>query len=428
VEGTARNDWSSTLPAGKNSYFYPSVNTSVVLTDAFPSLQGRILTSLKLRAAMARVGSDAPVYALVPVFLGEANRFGSEPQYRLDSTLANATLKPEITRSDEIGAELALLEGRVSLETSVYRKSTRDQIFDVEISGASGFDKKWINAGEISNKGIEALLSVNVFENPRGFTWTTTFNFAKNRSKVVDLSPGVDAILLASGGFGDVRVEARRGEPYGAIRGYRFRRDSATGAVLIGNNGLPLREASLSTLGNVQPDWTGGWGNQFSYGNFSLNTLLDIKRGGELYSVTQMFGEYAGVLASSLRGREEDWNSPGIVAEGLNVDTRQPNTVRVTSEQYFHGLFGRTENYVYDAGYVKLRELRLTYALPGNWANKILGARAASVAFTGRNLYMWKNVPNIDPEFAYSSRNDQGIEVNMSPNPRSFCMNLRLVP
>jgi outer membrane receptor protein involved in Fe transport len=427
VEGTARNDWSSTLPAGKNSYFYPSVNTSVVLTDAVPSLRGGILTSLKLRAASARVGSDAPVYSLVPVFLGEANRFGNQPQYRLDPTLANATLKPEITRSDEIGAELSLLDDRVTLDASVYRKSTRDQIFDVEISGASGFNRKWINAGEISNKGIEALLNLNVFENPTGFTWSTTFNFARNRSKVVDLSPGVDAILLASGGFGDVRVEARKGEPYGAIRGYKFRRN-ASGALLIGDNGRPLREAQLSTLGSVQPDWTGGWANHFSYGNFSFNTLLDIKRGGKLYSVTQMFGEYAGVLESSLRGREEDWDSPGIVVPGVNVNTGAPNTVSITSERYFHGLFGFTENYVYDAGYVKLRELRLTYALPGSWANRILGARAASVALTGRNLVTWKDVPNIDPEFAYSSRNDQGIEVNMSPNPRSFGMNIRLVP
>jgi hypothetical protein len=178
----------------------------------------------------------------------------------------------------------------------------------------------------------------------------------------------------------------------------------------------------------VQPDWTGGWANHFSYGNFSFNTLLDIKRGGKLYSVTQMFGEYAGVLESSLRGREEDWDSPGIVVPGVNVNTGAPNTVSITSERYFHGLFGFTENYVYDAGYVKLRELRLTYALPGSWANRILGARAASVALTGRNLVTWKDVPNIDPEFAYSSRNDQGIEVNMSPNPRSFGMNIRLVP
>ena len=322
---------------------------------------------------------------------------------------------------------MAMFDNRLTLDASAYSKSTHNQIFDVDVSGASGFTRKWINAGSISNKGIETLLGLNLFRNPTGFSWNTTFNYAKNRSKVDDLAPDVDAVLLGTGGFGEVRVEARRGEPYGVIRGYRFRRDDA-GKLLIGNNGRPLREATQSSLGSIQPNWTGGWANQFRFGNFSFNTLLDIKRGGKLYSVTQMFGEYAGVLESSLRGREKDWNDPGIVVEGINVNTGQPNTVNITAERYFHGLFGFTENYVYDASYVKLRELRLMYDLPESWASKILGASGASIAFTGRNLKMWKNVPNIDPEFAYSSRNDQGIEVNMSPNPRSFGINLRIVP
>lgn len=426
VEGTARNDWSSTLPVGANSYFYPSINTSLVLTDAFPNLQNSVLNSLKVRAAAARVGSDAPVYSLAPVFLGEAQRFGGQPQYRLDTRLANANLKPEITRSDEVGAELSLFESRVTLDLSAYQKSTRNQIFDVSISGASGFDRKWVNAGEINNKGIEALLGLNVLQSPTGVTWTSTFNFARNRSKVVDLAPDVAAIELARGGFGDVFVEARKGEPYGAIRGYKFERD-ASGNIQV-DGGFPLRENTLSVLGNIQPDWIGGWANQLSYGNWSLHTLLDIKRGGKLYSVTNMFGEYAGVLESSLRGRENDWDDPGYLVEGIDVATGQPNTTRITAEEYFHNLFAYTEAYVADASYTKLRELRLSYNLPTAWASRYMRARAVTVALTGRNLYMWKNVPNIDPEFAYSSRNDQGIEVNMSPNPRSFGFNVRVIP
>lgn len=426
IEGTARNDWSSTLPVGANSYFYPSVNTSIVLTDAFPGLRNSVIGSLKLRGAIARVGSDAPVYSLVPVFLGEAQRFGTNPQYRLDTRLANADLKPEITRSDEVGAEISLFQNRVILDASAYKKSTRDQIFDVEISGATGFDKKWINAGEISNKGIETLLTLNLFESRGGFSWNTTLNFARNVSEVVDLAPDVETIVLGSGGFGDVIVEARKGEPYGAIRGFKYQRDES-GRILV-DGGAPLREASLSVLGNIQPKWTGGWANQFSLGPLSLNTLLDVRRGGSLYSVTNMFGEYAGVLASSMRGREVDWDDPGVLVEGIDVATGQANTTRITAEEYFHGLFRYTEAYVYDAGYVKLRELRLSYNLPATWASKFMGARAASIAVIGRNLKMWTNVPNIDPEFAYSSRNDQGIEVNMSPNPRSFGFNLRIIP
>jgi hypothetical protein len=283
------------------------------------------------------------------------------------------------------------------------------------------------------------LLSVNVLQPlaPTGFRWSTTLNFARNRSRVEDLAPDVEAILLGQGGFGDVRVEARKGEPYGAIRGYRYERDD-NGNILV-DGGFPLRENTLSTLGNIQPSWTGGWGNQFSYGNFSVHTLLDVRRGGQLYSVTNMFGEYAGVLKSSLRGRENGAcvartpanaciDDPGVLVPGIDVATGEPNTTRITAENYFHGLFAYTENYVYDAGYVKLREVRLSYNLPDRWANRIMGARAATVAVTGRNLYMWKNVPNIDPEFAYSTRNDQGIEVNMSPNPRSVGFNLRVIP
>jgi len=385
-----------------------------------------VLSSVKLRGAMARVGSDAPTYSLVPVFLGNSQRFGTQPQYSLDTRLANANLKPEITRSDEVGAELSLFNDRVHLDGSGYRKSTRNQIFDVEISGASGFDRKWINAGEISNKGVEALLTVNLLPPTSRLGWNTTFNYARNRSKVVDLSPDVETIQLGTGGFGDVIVEARKGEPYGAIRGYKYARDD-NGNILV-EDGYPVRENDLSVLGNIQPSWTGGWGNQISFGNFSLNTLLDIKRGGSLYSVTNMFGEYAGVLKETEHGRENDWDDPKVLVEGIDVATGQPNTTRITSEEYYHGLFAYTERYVYDAGYVKLRELRVSYNLPGTWARKFFGARAASIALTGRNLHMWTNVPNIDPEFAYSSRNDQGIEVNMSPNPRSFGFNLRIIP
>ena len=426
IEGTARNDWSSTLPLGANSYFYPSVNTSVIVTDAIPGLQGSVLSSLKLRGAVARVGSDAPVYSLVPVFLGESQRFGSQPQYRLDNRLANADLKPEITRSDEVGAEMALFGNRVTLDASLYSKSTRNQIFDVEISGASGFDRKWVNAGEISNKGLEALLGINILESPTGLRWSTTFNYARNRSRVVDLAPDVETIVLATGGFGDVVVEARKGQPYGAIRGYRYLRDAQGRHITTA--GRPMAEDTLSVLGNIQPDWTGGWGNQLAFGNFSLNTLLDIRRGGELYSVTNMFGEYAGVLENTIQGREVDWDNPGIVFDGIDVVTGQPNTRNRTAEAFYHGQFGRTERYVYDAGYVKLREVRLSFDLPSTWASRIMGAQSASLALTGRNLKMWTNVPNIDPEFAYSSGNDQGIEVNMSPNPRSIGINLRIVP
>src|SRR5207249_2261153 len=173
VEGTGRNDWSSTLPAAARSYFYPSVNTSVLLTDALPRLRSRVFDAIKLRASIARVGNDAPVYKTQPVYIGNANKFNGQPQFSLDSVLANANLKPEITTSEEVGAELVMLRNRVTLDASWYHKSTRDQIFNVQIPPTSGFTSKFINAGELSNRGIEALLTVTPLQVPGGITWTS---------------------------------------------------------------------------------------------------------------------------------------------------------------------------------------------------------------------------------------------------------------
>ena len=434
VEGTARNDWSSTLPTSARSYFYPSFNTSLLLTDAFPALRSRVFSAIKLRAAVARVGNDAPVYSLAPVFIGNANKFSGQPQFSLDPALANASLKPEITRSDEIGAELSLLEDRVTLDASWYNKSTHDQIFNVQVSPASGFTSKWINAGEINNRGIEALLTLTPVQVPEGIRWTSTLNFARNRSKVVDLAPGVSTIVLGNGLFGDVTIEARKGEPYGTIRGNPFARDSA-GNILT-DGGLPIA-GPFSVLGNIQANWTGGWANELTYRNFSFSVLLDVRRGGKIVSLTNYLGDYAGTMGSSLRGRETDWNDPGIVVKGIDVNTCQappappncqPNTTRVTAETYFQSLFHLIEPYIYDGSYVKLRELRLSYDLPAKWASWFMGARAVSIAVTGRNLVTWKKIPNVDPEFTYSSRNDQGMEYMIPSNPRSLGFNLRIVP
>ena len=432
VEGTGRNDWSSTLPAAARSYFYPSVNTSVLLTDALPRLRSRVFDAIKLRASIARVGNDAPVYKTQPVYIGNANKFNGQPQFSLDSVLANANLKPEITTSEEVGAELVMLRNRVTLDASWYHKSTRDQIFNVQIPPTSGFTSKFINAGEISNRGIEALLTVTPLQVPGGITWTSTFNFAHNHSEVVDLAPGVSTIVLGQGLFGDVNIEARKGEPYGTIRGNKFLRDSAGNILTSG--GLPIQDPAFSVLGNIQPDWTGGWSNEIRYKSLALSMQIDVRHGGKIVSLTNYLGDYAGTLASSLRGRETDWNSPGIVVKGIDADTCalpggcKPNTTTVTAETYYQNLFHIIEPYIYDGGYVKLRELRVSYDLPANWAAWFFGAQAATFSVTGRNLITWKNVPNIDPEFAYSSGNFQGMEYMIPSNPRSIGFNLRIVP
>ena len=421
VEGTARNDWSSTLPKGGNSYFYPSINTSLVLTDAIPSIKGKGgLSFAKLRGSYAQVGSDADPYQLRTTYAGSSLKFGAYPLYTLNNVITNSVLKPEKTLSAEGGLELGFGDGRVTLDASVYNKATSNQIINLAVSSASGFTSRSINAGKIENKGVEALLSIIAFRN-NDAEWTSTFNYTTNRGRVVELYPGLKTIVL--GGTWLATVEARVGEPYGTIRGYGILKDAKGNWITAG--GFPQAD-TLQVLGNTQPKWTGGWNNSFKYKNFTLNALLDMHIGGSIFSVTNMFGEYTGVLGNTLEGRQNDWNDPGVIVKGVNADGT-PNTTSITSEEYFQSFFEVHERYVYDDTWTKLREVRLSFDLPQSVAAKLY-SQSASIALVGRNLYTWTKVPNIDPEFGYSTGNYQGMEFAALPNPRSFGFNVRLTP
>jgi outer membrane receptor protein involved in Fe transport len=355
-----------------------------------------------------------------------ASKFAGQAQFTLDNTLANAALKPEITQSGEVGLELGFFQGRASIDASYYDKATHNQIYNVTVSAASGFLAKAINAGRISNKGFEALLSVTPVLLSNGFNWTTTFNYARNKSRVEELAPGVNTIVLGQGIFAEVSVEARKGEPYGTIFAQGFDHDPATGLVLT-DGGLPVVSTDFRVFGNTQPTWTGGWSNTLSYKNWNVGALFDIRRGGKIVSETNAVGEYSGVLASSLAGREVDWNNPGYLVNGIDVNTGLPNTIRVTSEKYFQASFPAIEPYIYDNNWVKLREVRVGFDLPARWANR-LSAESMSIAVTGRNLYTWTSIPNIDPEFTYSTGNFQGIEYAIPSNPRTIGFNVRITP
>jgi len=422
VEGTARNDWSSTLPTNNNSYFYPSVSTSFVLSDAFPAMKNNILSYAKVRAAYAQVGNDADPYQLSTTYVA-TNPISNQPRFGLQNTIANPDLKPEKTTAKEIGLELSLFNGRTTFDFSAYDKATRDQIFTIPVSPASGYTLKAVNAGQISNKGIDFLLGVTPVQTAGGFQWTSTFNYSRNKSMVDELSPGITRFVI--GTSWDTNIEARQGEAYGAIFGYGFEHDSATGKIMT-SGGYPVT-LSQRVLGNIQPKWTGGWQNTVRFRNFTLAGLLDYKRGGNIVSITNMWGQYAGVLKETLRGREVDWDNPGVVLDGIDEDTGLPNTINITSEQYYQGIYPSVEPFTYDASYVKLRELRFGMDLPATWASRF-NAQSISLAVTGRNLHTWTKVPNIDPEFSYTTGNFQGIEFAALPNARSWGLSFRITP
>jgi TonB-linked SusC/RagA family outer membrane protein len=423
LEGTVRNDISSTLPKGNNSYVYPSGNLSFVLTEAIPALRSQTLSFAKIRGSIAQVGTDADPYKLATVYNGDSRKFAGLPLFGLDNTIANANLKPELTRSNEVGLELGFLNGRVSLDATYYTKSTKNQILNLTLPPSSGFGSVAINAGEIQNKGAEVLLGATPVRLSNGFEWNTSLTWAKNRGKVVELAGNLQTVQIGSAW--NATVEARLNEPYGVIRGIPFLRDSATGQ-LITSGGL-LQPGARRVMGNIQPDWTGGWSNTLAYKRFVVSALIDIHQGGDIFSISNMFGQYAGVFASSLKGREVDFDNPGVTVKGIDKKTGQPNTTTVTSEEYFHGLFQLHDPFILDNSYWKLRELRVAYDLPTNWAARV-NSRAVNIAFVGRNLFTHANVPNIDPEFSYTTGNFQGMEFAPLPNARSIGLNLRITP
>ena len=423
LEGTIRNDISSTLPKGNNSYVYPSGNLSFVLTEAIPGLRSSTLSFAKIRGSIARVGTDADPYALRTTYAGSSNKFDGQPIFGLNNTIANATLKPELTTSSEAGLELGFFNGRVSFDATYYDKSTRNQILNLTVSPTSGFTSVAINAGEITNKGFEVLLGATPVRLSNGFEWNTSVTWARNRGKVVDLAGNLQSVTI--GGDWNATVEARRGERYGAIRGIPFARDSATGLILTEDGHPTFGERRV--LGHIEPDWTGGWTNTFAYKGVTLSALLDVRQGGDIFSISNMFGQMAGVYKESLVGREIDFDNPGITVNGIDVNTGERNTTTIDSESYFEGLYGVHEPFIYDNSYLKLRELRIGYELPGNWAAR-LNSRAVNVAFVGRNLFTHARVPNIDPEFTYTTGNFQGMEFAPLPNPRSIGFNVRVTP
>jgi outer membrane receptor protein involved in Fe transport len=425
VEVTGRNDWSSTLPKDNASYFYPSVSTSLILTDLFPGMAGNTLTYLKLRGGVAQVGSDAAPYQLQTLFTGSSNKFSGLPLYTLGNTSANAFLKPERTTGSEIGAEMSLWNDRVTVDATYYVKKTRDQIMNLTTAPATGFSAAAINAGQISNKGIEMLLSVKPIARPGGINWTSTFNFTKNKNKVDELAPGLTTVIVAS--QWGANIEARAGQPYGVLFGYAYRRDSATGKLLT-EDGLPIRNTTKKILGNVNPDWVGGWLNEVRYKNYTVSALLDIRRGGENFSIGNWWGTYAGVLDHTLRGREVDWDDPGLVVDGIDINTGQPNDVRVTAEDYNHNQYPTHEPAILPTGFVKLRELRVSWDAPTSFANK-LRLSQLNVALIGRNLITWTDFPNYDPENSTSATNGgTGFDMGAMPTPRSIGINLRITP
>ncbi len=421
VDVTGRNDWSSTLPANRNSFFYPSFGAALVFTEAL-GLRSRVLTYGKLRASWSRVGNDTDPYQLAAVY-GAGTPWGGAPTFTAPDQLPNPSLRPEETTGQEAGVDLGLWNDRLTINATVYQKSTTNQILPVSVSPSSGYTQAVVNSGNVRNRGVELSVTA-VPVRTRDFSWTASANWSKNTNKVLSLYGNVTRVVV--GNYWNVNVTADVGQPYGNLVGRKWQRDSL-GRRVVGSDGLPIQASSQQVLGNYNPDWVGGLTNTFTYKNLSLSFTISGQVGGQLYSVTKWFGQYSGVLAASLYGREKDWNDPGIVVPNAVYANGQPDTTHVLAQDYWHNTFYAQEEGIVSATYWKLRDLRLTYEVPSSLARRV-GFAGASISLVGRNLAIWTKQKTIDPETAFDTGNRQGVENGQLPTARSIGFSIALKP
>lgn len=419
VDGTIRADQSSNLPKGNNSYVYPSVTGSLILSELWkPSF----LSFWKIRGNYAEVGSSTENYRLQNTYRVRGG-FGSTGLIDQSYFLANPDLKPQRSKEVEFGMEAQFFKNRLGFDVAIYKTRTLNQIINLPVSSATGYRTFLVNAGQINNKGIEVQLNGTPFKNDN-FKWDVDVNWSKNENEVVALYGDSQNYLLASY-QGGVSLNARVGEAFGALVGsdYVYLNgekvvNPTTGRYLTNPN---------QVIGNITPDWIGGIRNSFSYKGLSLSFLIDIKHGGDVFSTDMYYGLATGLYEETAVG---DYRTTGVVNPGVNPNG-QVNTTPTTAPDTFGNVDGyrRMPNsrFVYDASYVKLREASIGYSLPKSiLANTSF--QEVKISLVGRNLWIiHKNLPYADPETGTGNGlASKGNSIGVLPTTRDLGINVTL--
>lgn len=423
---SGRNDWFSALSyKGKstpNHIFYPSVGLGFILSEAIqmPSW----ISYMKLRGSWAESGGAVGPYQLGLTYGYDQSFNGYPIGYINPSTIPNMDLKPLTSISYEGGFEARFLNNRLGLDFTYYVRNTKNDIVSAGISSGSGYNNVRINAGKVNNHGVEILLSGTPVQS-RNFTWNSSFNFSYNKSEIKHITDNINSFILETsrtgyqGGDGAPGyIYHEVGQPYGIIKGYPYKRNEK--GEIIYKNGIPMR-GEIAKLGESVHPYTMGLNNSFTCHNFTLSFLLDAKFGGSILSGTNNNVYTFGRHIKTLPGREG-----GVIGKGVKEDGT-PNDVKVDAMTYYMAIANSvTEEFVYDASFIKLRELSLGYNFPKTIVNKI-GLSALSVSVVGRNLWnIYDKVPLVDPESSFNNGNAQGLEMYGLPATRSIGFNLNV--
>ncbi len=440
LEGTYRMDQSSTLPSDNRTYFYPSVSGSFLFSELLDP-GANWLSYGKIRLNYAEVGSGGQWGYLRDIYIA-ASPFGTNSVVSVSSTKRNPDLKEERTKSIEAGLELYMFQNRIKFDAAVYKATTIDQIMPVDLSLATGYTSRIYNAGDMENKGIELSLTGTPAKTS-DFQWDVTLNWTRNVNEVIKLFGDIENLTIEGGLQGGVSINARIGEPYGTIQGSDFVYHENGERIVRSNGYYQISPTSDIVIGNMNPDWLGGINNNLRYKDLSLSFLIDAQMGGDIFALDLWYGlgtglyeetVYANDLGNPVRDPviqnpdgSYDPASGGLILPGVQADGT-PNTVRIPGNDYRAYGWARNPNgrYIYDASYVKLRELVLAYNLPRKLIDKTFITNA-SVSLIGSNLWIiHKNLPHADPEASQGAGNVQGWQSGVLPAVRNFGISVNL--
>ncbi|MAO48398.1 MAG: SusC/RagA family protein, partial [Aequorivita sp.] len=424
LDGTIRRDHFSTLPEDNSSFYYPSVSTSFVFSKL---MNVNAISFGKLRLNYAEVGNGAPFDRLFDTFVINNDIGTSVPSVR-----NNPELKPETTKSYEAGLEMRFANNRLGFDVAYYKSNSIDQIVQVPITAASGYTGKLLNAGEIENKGIEVSLNAMPVKNDN-FTWGLNINWSQNKSEVLELPEGIETLQL--GAFqGGVTINAVKGQPYGVIYGTDYTYLNGQRVVDPANGQYIATAASNNVIGDTNPDWLAGISNTLTYKDLSFSFLIDIQEGGSIFSLDQYYGLATGLyentsfindLGNPVRNTLADGG--GFINEGVNPDG-SVNTTRIRADRYGAQGYARglpNSAFVYDASYIKLRQVSLTYTLPSRFLDNTF-MTGLQFSVSGSNLWIIdKNMPYADPESGLSSGNLQGYSTGALPTTQDYGFNIK---
>ncbi|WP_210466369.1 MULTISPECIES: SusC/RagA family TonB-linked outer membrane protein [Rufibacter] len=426
LDVTARRDKATTLLAPNNVFYYPSVATSYVFSETLKETLPW-LSYGKVRLNYAEVGNDAPALSIYDVY-DKPTAWGSIPLFSVVGTKNNQNLKPERTKSVEAGLEMAFLQGKFGFDMSVYKTNTVDQILPVSVSTATGYNSTFVNSGNVENKGIEVSAFVNPVKND-DFSWTVNVNWSKNRNEVISLYEGVQNISLATY-QGGMSSNATVGRPFGTLRGAGF--VYKDGQKVVDEDGHYMLSSNRE-IGDPNANWRGGISNTLNYKGIGLYFLVDVRQGGDVFSLDNFYGFGTGLYEETTQNN--DLGNPsrlpiaqggGVILPGVKEDGT-PNDIRVENGEGLYGYYMPQEAHVYDASFVKLREVSLSYSLPAPLMAKLKPFSAIDLSLVGRNLWIiHKNLPYADPEDGLSSGNlGQGYISGSYPTTRNIGFNLR---